>query len=672
VATAADIPGENVVTLIEHDQPLLAAEQILHPMEPILLVAHPDRARAYAALAHVRVEYDEEPPVLDFETSTTVFKSITLEQGDAVSALARAEVVVEGEYRVPHQEQAYIETNGALAWFEDDGTLVVLGSLQCPYYVQKALMPIFGLPPEKVRIVQAVTGGGFGGKEEYPDIICAHAALLARQAGRPVKMIYDRAEDMAATTKRHPAVVRHRTGATRDGKIVAQDVEIVMDGGAYVTLSPVVLSRGTLHAAGAYECANVRVRSKVVRTNTPPNGAFRGFGAPQTLFAAEMQMERLADAVGLSPLDVRRRNAVRPGSVLATGQVLGESVGALPSLEACARRSGFERRMRACARWNREARRPTWRGVGIAMVQHGSGFTGGGEAFLASRVAITLTRDGEIHVLAASTEIGQGTTTLFTQLTAEALGVPLDLVTVAAPDTGRVPNSGPTVASRTCMMVGRILREAALDLKRALESVAGTMPTTRAALRTAARRLLGEAAERRFEAAYQKPDWIHWDDATHRGDAYEAYGYASLAVELEVDKATFEVKLRDVIVAVDIGTVIHPLFAAGQVIGGVAQGLGWALLENVVFEKGVMKNARFTDYAIPTSLDLPEIDVAFVPVPYAAGPFGAKGVGELPMDIPAPAVAAAIRHALGIDADTLPITPERIAAALAKRRAGAA
>jgi CO/xanthine dehydrogenase Mo-binding subunit len=672
VARAADIPGENVVALIEHDQPLLAPERIRHPMEPILLVAHEDRARAYAALAHIHVEYDEETPVLDFESSATVFKSISIEKGDVAAALAAAPVVVEGEYRLPHQEQAYIETNGAAAWFEDDGTLVVMGSLQCPYYVQKALIPIFALPAEKVRVIQAVTGGGFGGKEEYPDILCAHAALLARKAGRPVKMIYDRAEDMAATTKRHPAVVRHRTGATRDGRIVAQDVEIVMDGGAYVTLSPVVLSRGTLHATGPYACENVRVRAKVVMTNTPPNGAFRGFGAPQTLFAAEMQMERLAEAVALSPIEVRRRNSVRPGSVLATGQVLGESVGALPALEACARKSGFERRTRACAQWNRNARRPTWRGVGIALVQHGSGFTGGGEAFLASRVAITLTRDGEIHVLAASTEIGQGTTTLFAQLTAEALGVPLELVSVDAPDTGRVPDSGPTVASRTCMMVGRILREAALEVKQALESVAGNMPATRPALREAARRLLGDAAERRFEAAYRKPEWIHWDDATHRGDAYEAYGFAALAVELEVDKATFEVTLRDVTVAADIGTVIHPLFAAGQVIGGVAQGLGWALLENVVFERGVMKNARFTDYTIPTSLDLPSIDVTFVSVPYTAGPFGAKGVGEMPMDIPAPAVAAAVRNALGLYFDELPITPERIAAALARRRAGAA
>jgi CO/xanthine dehydrogenase Mo-binding subunit len=665
VVTADDIPGHNYVALIENDQPLLAKDRVRHPMEPILLVAHPVRAKAYAALAHVKVEYDEEAPLHDAEHSTTVFKSFAIERGDAASGLAGADVVVEGEYRVPHQEQAYIETNGAAAWWEN-GTLVTLGSLQCPHYVVKALKASFGLPEEKVRVIQAVTGGGFGGKEEYPNVICAHAGLLARKAGRPVKIIYDRHEDMAATTKRHPAVIRHRTGATRDGRIVAQDVEIVMDGGAYVTLSPVVLSRGTLHATGPYDCPNVRIRSRVVMTNTPPNGAFRGFGAPQTLFAAEMQIERLAERLGIDPLAIRRRNAVREGSTLPMGQTLRESVGARRVLEGCAKSSGYARRSRECARWNRGKSRSSWRGIGLALVHHGAGFTGSGEAYLNSRAAVTLTRDGELRVLSGSTEFGQGTTTLFGQIVAETLGVPLELVTVETPDTARVPNSGPTVASRTCMMVGRLLREAALELKAFVAPGRARFPATERALASAARRLLGREPSRRFEAVYRKPDWVTWDDKSYSGDAYEAYSYGAMAVELEIDKATFETQIRGLWVAADIGTVIHPLFAEGQVIGGVTQGLGYALLESAVYEKGVMKNARFTDYTIPTALDTPEMQVSFVPAPYSLGPFGAKGVGELPMDIPGPAVAAAVRHAIGRFVDALPITPERIAAALTK------
>jgi CO/xanthine dehydrogenase Mo-binding subunit len=307
--------------------------------------------------------------------------------------------------------------------------------------------------------------------------------------------------------------------------------------------------------------------------------------------------------------------------------------------------------------------------VGLSVAHHGAGFTGSGEVYLASQVAVSLHGDGRIEVLAASTEFGQGTTTMFAQVAAESLGVPADWVEVANPDTSRVPNSGPTVASRTTMIVGRLVRQAALDLKAAFVAEAGGVPRTRATLREAARTLCGAEAERRFRAEYEQPRGVAWDDATYSGDAYEAYSYAAMAAEVEIDKATLETKVRHVTVAADIGTVINPLFAAGQVIGGVTQGLGWALLESAVYAGGVMKNPRLTDYVIPTSLDTPPIDVVFVPAPYSQGPFGAKGVGELPMDVPGPAVAAAVHDALGLWLVELPITPERIATALRSRSA---
>ncbi|HET7292455.1 MAG TPA: xanthine dehydrogenase family protein molybdopterin-binding subunit [Vicinamibacteria bacterium] len=664
IARAEDIAGLNRVALIEADQPLLVEREVRHAAEPILLVAHPSRARALAALEHVQVEYEEEQPVLDPEKSEVVFKRFDVARGDVARGLSEADVIVEGTFRLPHQEHAYIETNGAAAFWEADGSLVVIGSLQCPYYVQKALKGIFGLTERQVRVIQAATGGGFGGKEEYPNMICAHAALLARKAGRPVKVVYDRQEDMLATTKRHPAVIRHRTGVARDGRLVAQDIDVLMDGGAYVTLSPVVLSRGTLHATGPYACPNVRIQSRVVATNTPPNGAFRGFGAPQTLFAAELQMDRVAAALGVDPLELRRRNVLGPGATLAVGQVLRESVGAAKALEACVKRSRYAARRRACSAWNRRAGAPSWRGVGLSIAHHGAGFTGSGEVYLASRAAVSLTRHGEVRVLAASTEFGQGTTTMFAQIAAASLGLPVELVSVATPDTSQVPNSGPTVASRTTMIVGRLVRQAALDLKAALVEAAGAVPATRAGLLAAARALCEGEPERRFEARYEKPEGVAWDDATYTGDAYEAYSYAAMAVELEIDRTTYEVRVRHATVAADIGTVIHPLFAEGQVIGGVVQGLGYALLESAVYEGGAMKNPRLTDYVIPTSLDTPRIDVVFVPAPYSRGPFGAKGVGELPMDVPGPAVAAAVHHALGVFIPELPITPERIAAAL--------
>ena len=677
VVTARDIPGENIVTLIEKDQPLLADEKVMHPYEPIAVIGHPVRERAYEALKHVVVEMEEEEPILSMEQSLekkiliygtdNVFKKYEIIKGDIEKGFALADFVVEGEYRVGHQEQAYIENNGMTAWVEKDGTIVVRGSLQCPYYVHKALKPIFGLPGEKVRVIQAPTGGGFGGKEEYPNLIAGHAALLALKAKRPVKMIYDRTEDMTATTKRHPALVRHRTGLTKKGKLVAQDIEIVMDGGAYATLSAVVLSRGTLHAAGPYECPHVRVRSRVVATNTPPNGAFRGFGAPQTLFAAELHMERLAQASGFDSLALRRLNALRLGSVTATGQVLKESVGALEVLEKAVKLSGYEAKRRSHARWNRVRGRPVWKGIGLAMAHHGAGFTGSGEVYLKSRAAVTIDPGGRFQVLAGSTEIGQGTITVFTQICAQALGVPVSRVSVHDPDTAVVPDSGPTVASRTTMVVGGLVKRASGEVRDAARAALGKDPVSESDWARAGALLCGDQPRRRFEVEYQRPPEIVWDDATYQGDAYGAYSYACCVVDLEVDRTTFEVRVCGVATAQEIGTVVNPLLAEGQVIGGTAQGLGYALLENAIYKKGGMINGQFTNYVIPTSMDTPPMKVALVEKPYSRGPFGAKGVGELPLDVPGPAVASAVHHACGAWVPDLPVLPEKILRALPEK-----
>lgn len=685
IATAGDLPGRNRVLLIEDDQPLLAESRVMHAMEPIALIAHPVRDRAYAALRHITVDYEPLEPVLTIEASlartallyrdSNIFKEINIARGDLDRAFRDADLIVEGEYHVPHQEHAYIENNGIAAYIEADGTpdgaIVVMGSMQCPFYVQKALKGLFGVTDAGVRVIQTTTGGGFGGKEEYPNMIAGHAALLAWKAGRPVKIIYDRHEDMLATTKRHPARVRHSTGVMRDGRIVAQDIDIVIDGGAYATLSAVVLSRGVLHATGPYACPNVRLRGRAVATNTPPNGAFRGFGAPQTLFAAELQMEKVAAALGMDALTLRQRNLVRRGSVLATGQTLKTSIGAAEVLKVCVARSDYRRKLREHARWNRVSTHPTWKGIGLALVHHGAGFTGRGEVMLASRAAVSLARDGTITALAASTEMGQGATTTFAQIVADALGVPVDWVQVQMPDTWKVPNSGPTVASRTVMIVGGLLDRAAARLRRRISGATdrGAMPSTRAALAAAARRVCGDEPELRIEEEYQKPPEIKWDEDLYRGDAYPVYSYAAAAIDLEIDRATFEVTVRRVTTAQDIGKAINPLLVEGQIIGGTAQGLGYALLEQPVYKDGTMQNAQLTNYIIPTALDMPPLDVVLVEKPYARGPSGAKGIGELPMDVPGPAVAAAIFRATGLFLSALPILPEKILAASLAREA---
>ncbi len=673
VATAKDIPGENVVALIEPDQPLLADGEVRHPEEPIALIAHPSRAKAYEALKHVRVEYEPFEPALTIAESLAkkrviykddnVFKRFLVEKGDVDAAMAKAELVVTGEYRVPHQEQAYIENNGVAAWVEKDGTIVVHGSMQCPYYVHKALVKAFKKPLDKIRVIQATTGGGFGGKEEYPSMLAGHAALLALKAKRPVKIIYDRPEDMTATTKRHPAIVRHRTALSKEGRLLAQDVDVVMDGGAYATLSSVVLSRGTLHAAGPYECPNVRVRSSVVATNTPPNGAFRGFGAPQTLFAAELHWERIADAVGIDALSLRRMNAFKEGSSTATGQILRESVGCRETLEKTVKASKYDKLRAACAKWNADRKNPTWRGAGLALCHHGAGFTGSGEVLLASRAGVSITREGGIQVLAASTEIGQGTNTIFAQIAADTLGVPFDWVEVEIPDTAKVPNSGPTVASRTCMIVGGLVRRAALELSAELQKQ-GLALRSPADVKKAAKVLCGGESIRRFIVEYEKPAEVNWNDKEYRGEAYGCYAYGCVVAEVEVDKLTYEVRLRNLWTAQDIGKAINPLLAEGQIIGGTAQAVGYALLENAIYKDGRMINGQLTNYIIPTSTDLPDMNVFIVEKPYSRGPFGAKGVGELPMDVPGPAIAAAVKQATGKLIDELPVLPEKVARAL--------
>ena len=650
IADATDVPGRNVVALIADDQPVLAERVVHHVAEPILLVAHEDRERLLDARAEI--EYVRREPVLDPRLSPTAFKTIRIDKGDIACGFADADVIVEGEYSTAHQEQLYIEPNGVIA-VPEDGGVTVYGSLQCPYYVHKALKGVLGLPAEKVRVVQAETGGGFGGKEEYPSILASHAALLALKAGRPVKMIYDRVEDLLATTKRHPSIVRHRTGVKRNGRLTAIEIDVLMDGGAYVTLSPVVLSRGLIHASGPYRCDHVRIDGRVVMTNTPPNGAFRGFGAPQTQFAVEAHMDVIAERLGLDPVTIRERNALRPGDTTATGQQLGRDCSALQVLKEAVKRTDFKRkwtRLRA-ARFGAAsgAKAPSRRGIGLALFFHGAGFTGAGEVMLGSRASLELTPNGA-RVLVASTEIGQGTRTMLAQIVADTLGVPYEAIEVHAADTARVPDSGPTVASRTCMIVGGLLQRCAEEMRATLG-------------RMSPREYLRRHGPLVVTRQYEKPKEISWDDEAYRGHAYGTYAWGCDVAELEVDDVTGEVRPLRITAVQEIGKAIHPLLAAGQIEGGTAQGLGYALIEDVVMRDGAMANAQLTNYIIPTTLDTPPIDVVILENPYRHGPFGAKGVGELPMDGPAPAVVNALRHA-GVPLSAIPATPERVLAAL--------
>jgi CO/xanthine dehydrogenase Mo-binding subunit len=674
IVTAKDVPGENHVALLLNDQPFLADELVNHREEPILLLAHPDKYLLEEARRNVHIEYEASAPIFTLEDSVNkkeivwgqdnVFKSFLVDKGNVDEVWSAADFVIEGEYHTGAQEQLYIENNGVIAIVNAHEGVTVWGSMQCPYYVHKALLKLFALPEEKIRVIQTETGGGFGGKEEYPSLLAGHAALLSLKSGKPVKMIYDRAEDMVATTKRHPSRTRHKTAVSKDGKLLAMEIEFIVDGGAYCTLSPVVLSRGTIHAAGPYYCPNVRIRSSAVATNAPPHGAFRGFGAPQSIFALERQMDKVARIVGLTPDEFRRRNFVTEGQTTATNQVIREKVDLSHLLDRAFELTGYHEKTQRFAREN-SLEQPAGaagrikKGIGFASFMHGAGFTGSGEVYLESVVGAEATPEGRVRILAASTEIGQGTNTIFSQIAAEALGVDGDLIEVSQPDTANVPNSGPTVASRTCMVVGKLVESAVLALKQTLIG-SGLLQEgySSSEFQQACVEYVKSFGSLKAFSKYQPPPNVRWDDEKYQGDAYGTYAWAVYVAEVSVDTLTYEAHVDDFVAVQEVGRVINPVLAAGQIEGGVAQAIGFTLFENVVWQEGRMANGQMTNYIMPTAADIPPIRVYFEENPYAYGPGGAKGIGELPMDGAAPAILNAIENATGISFNHVPLMPE--------------
>src|SRR5215468_4536136 len=667
VVSASDIPCKNCIALILEDQPCLADGVVNHPEEPILLLAHEDRYLLRKAVDAVTIEYEGLAALLVMEESESkkeivwgadnIFKTYLIEKGHVDSVWQNAAHIVEGEYRTGAQEQLYIENNGVIATYDTAAGVSVWGSLQCPYYVHKALIALFGLPEEKVRVVQMETGGAFGGKEEYPSMISAHAALLAKKSGRPVKIIYDRAEDMVATTKRHPSRTRHRTAVDANGKILGGEIEIVMDGGAYATLSSVVLSRGTIHAGGPYYWPHVRIRAKAVATNTPPHGAFRGFGAPQTIFAMERHMDRIARAVGVSPIEIRKRNFLKTGMTTITEQEIREEIDLGGLLDRAAGLSKYEEKKRDF----NTAKNGQKKGMGIAAFLHGSGFTGSGERYLNSVVGVEGLVDGSVRVLVSSAEFGQGTNTVLCQVAAEELVIPYELVAIAQPDTTVVPNSGPTVASRTAMIVGKLVQSAARGLKQTLIGSGFLQGTyTPEEFRKACKEFVAVRRALKSYSRYEAPPGIYWDDSKYKGEAYSAFAWAVYIAEVAVDPVTYGVSVEDFVALQEIGKVLHPLLAEGQITGGVAQAIGFALYEKIAWQEGRMANNQMTNYIMPTSVDLPPIRVFFEEKGNVHGAYGAKGIGELPMDGPAPAIANAIEDAIKTRFDSIPVMLEDI------------
>lgn len=693
--TAADIPGENFVHIVRDDYPVLTNGHVTYVTEALALIAAPDERTLRAAMAATTPRIDPLPAALTMDEGLTakvkvwgednILDEYHVECGDIKKGFAEADLILEGSYETGLQEQMYLETQGVAAIPHPDGTLEIIPSLQCPYYVQNAVVHALAIPPERVLIRQPATGGGFGGKEDYPSMMAVWCGFLALKSGHPVKLIYDRKEDIESTPKRHPSKVHHRMGFKKDGTIVAMEIDLLLDGGAYTTLTRVVLQRATLHAAGVYTVPHAKIRGRAVATNTPPTGAFRGFGAPEAFFAVERHLDRAAQKLGMDPLDLRLKNLIRKGDLFPFNQRIEEGASAEAVLLRAAELSGY-REKRARYEAERALNKRIRHGIGLSIVMHGGGFTGSGEDNMGTTVRVDF-RDGGFRVLASSVEMGQGSATILPMVAAEALGVGLEHVVAPPADTNLVPNSGPTVASRTTMFVGAATHDACRNLiARIGDFLArqnGCAPSEvvfdegsfsvkgrSVSILEAAADFASREGELCADGTYKGPATNNpWNEQRFSGDAYKGYSWLATVVELEVDMDTYEANPINTTAVAEMGRVIHPVLAAGQLAGGVLQSLGWAHIEDLtVNPDGAYSASHMSSYLVPTTLDTPKWTIDMIEAPSPAGGFGAKGMGELPCNGSAPAFLSALDNALDVFAERAPATGEYLFGLLEAKR----
>jgi len=550
--------------------------------------------------------------------------------------------------------------------------------MQCPFYVHDAVSGILGCQNNKVRIVQTTTGGGFGGKEDFPSILAGHAALIARLLERPVKLIYKREEDIIASSKRHPALIQMKVGTDSDGHIVAADIKYYVDGGAYATLSPIVLWRGTVHALGPYVCDNILIRSFAMATNKVPCGAYRGFGSPQVIFAGESLIDEIADELKIDPVEIRRRNGLKIGSKTVTGQLIDQSCGLPETIDKAVAKSDWAKKWQHPSARSGQVRR----GIGISTVYYGVGLGAGGKYLDRAGASMMIMKDGTVQCAVGNTEMGQGARTVLAQIVADALGVTYDKILVVETDTAFVPDSGPTVASRTTFMSGNALMAAAKELRpRLLDAAAGLLGASGTDVvelvegaafikgrpqdkRIAYTDVVKELYHRRLQPSafgwYIAPDST-FDKETGQGNAYFTYSYATNVAEVEVDMQTGQLRVLKITSSHDMGRAINPQLVEGQIEGGTLQGVGYATMEEIRHDaQGRMLNNAFATYILPTTEDAPEIDPIIVEHGYSEGPYGAKGFGEVPLMGIAPAVANAVFNATGRRIRIMPIKPEKL------------
>ena len=634
-----DVPGRNEVHIVLDDTPVFAGETVEFIGDPIGLIAGPDEREVNRLLAEIKVDYEMLEPVFDARKSEVVFFDYAYGKGDIDKAFKDADRVFDEHFETGLQEQMYLETNGMIAEYKD-GKVHVHGSIQCPYYVHTAVVKAMGFEPGNVIVVQDATGGGFGGKEDYPSVLACQVAVAAYKTGRPVRIVFDRKEDVEATSKRHPSFCDYRI-AVKDGRVTGMQIELLYDAGAYTTLSAVVLQRGIIGACGVYDIPNLKVHGQARKTNNVPNGAFRGFGGPQPFFSVEMAMTHIAKALGVDSVDFRLKHVAKQGDTTSTNGKYHFPVPVPAMINEVMEACDFRRRRESYANQTGRYRR----GIGLSAVYHGAGFTGNGERDYIKAVAKLHKRsDGTVEILTANTDMGQGLPTAFMKIVAAELGLPFEKIIVNPPDTSRTPDSGPTVASRSLMIVGELLRRAAIRLKEEWE----------------------DGTEQIITENYKHPDFmIPFDLDVFQGDAYPTFSWAVNAVEVEVDMLTGGIDVTGAWGSFDVGTPIDENIVTGQMEGGFMQSIGYGMMEKIAAENGRIRNNSFSDYIIPSAVDVPNMKVMLHVEEYPNGPYGAKGAGELPHVGGAPAVVEAIQDAIGSNLYKTPFLPEDVMAVIA-------
>ncbi len=632
---ADDIPGENVLKVVTSEQPIFAKDIVRYIGEAILLLAGPEKEVLETLARQVEITYEEMTPVLSIEDATESAASYHYVKGDLEKAFKEANELIEETFYVGYQEQAYIEPQGAVGIYED-GKSIVYGSMQCPYYVKDAVKQTMGLDDDHVQIIQSTTGGGFGGKEDFPSLIGCQAAVAAKKTKKPVQIILNRREDLAVTPKRHPGKLIYTAALNKENEITAIKAKITLDAGAYAGLSSVVLQRSLIAAVGVYNIENLDITGDAVLTNMVSNGAYRGFGAPQSFFAIETLMNHIANKIGMTPLALREKYFVKQNDPTSTNGLFHHYVPIKDMIERIEDMSDYSKKQAEYARKQTGRYR---KGIGLSVFLHGCGFTGSAEKdLIKSVVKLVKHKDDTVEILASNTDIGQGLKTTFSKIVAKVLEIDLDRVHIENPDTDRVPNSGPTVASRSLMIVGKLLERGAKRMKEQWE----------------------DGKELVIEEHYKHTEMIPWDLETFQGDAYPTYSYGVNVVEVETDMLVGTSKLLGVWGVFDVGKAIDETIMKGQAEGGMLQGIGYGSMEKMENVDGVIKQASFTDYMIPTSKDTVPFGIEFIDNLYDGGPFGAKGAGELTLIGTAPAYEAAVEQSINKEMYKIPVTPERV------------